>query len=587
MKEQNPFAQFDPAPVADAPNPFAPFDAQLSMPQTEAPMSQSAQPPSAIDQLKATATDLSETPEQKAALRQQSQAGYEQAMTEANQQKPAYQRFGEGMIRGAKQGALGLGQLEQSAENAMGIQPDPNSLHSLDSQQDMADLAKQYEIQGKGAGIAGTAGELVTPVNAALTSMTGNPLTQGLAARAATGAGMGALQPVTETGSAGNSQRIKNAAESSALNAAIPAIVPTAKYLSTAASNAIAPAASAAVKPLAQKALEYGIPLTRSQIGDSKFAQGLASVAEKMPLTGGVGFRTSQQDAFNKAVASTIGEDADKITPDVINNAYKNIGAKFDAVHSGLQVKVDDNIINQLGSIEDDAKNSITKEHYEIVKNNINKFLGDIDENGVIPGEKLNSLRSNLAKTLKSTRNDASSYLGDIHDLVMNTATADSPEKQALLNEARSQYKNLKTIEPLAAKADRGNITPSLLTNAARQSYSDFARGGGGKLGDLARIGNTFLKDKIPNSGTPERQMLIHGLEGAAAIGTGVASPMTAVAGAGTLGLAKGFNMLNQSQKGVKAALDRIPIKNTFNSKGLSSYISRPAGLLAAKNATE
>lgn len=340
------------------------------------------------------------------------------------------------------------------------------------------------------------------------------------------------------------------------------ASIPAASSLSSGIKETIAPAATEVVKPIAQKALEYGIPLTRSQIGDSRFNQGLSSVAEKMPLTGGAQFRDMQQTAFNKAVASTFGENAEKITPEVIDSAYKNIGKKFDQVHSGLQVKVNDDIINQLSDIEDDAKNFITGDHFKIVQNNINKFLGDIDENGIIPGEKLNSLRSNLAKALKTTKNDASPYLGDIHDLVMNTATADNPAAQAMLNEARLQYKNLKTIEPLAAKADRGNISPALLTNQVRGHYSNFARGGGGKLGDLARIGNTFLKEKVPNSGTPERQMMMNGLKtiGAAATGAGAyAAPSVIAPAIGGLGAAKLFNKFNQSQSGVRSVLKNTP----------------------------
>lgn len=351
-------------------------------------------------------------------------------------------------------------------------------------------------------------------------------------------------------------------------------ITPGSASLASGVKESLSPVVSNAVKPIAQKALEYGIPLTRSQIGDSRFNQSLASVAEKMPLSGGVQFRENQQTAFNRAVASTFGENADKVTPEVIDSAYKKIGAKFDQVHNGLEVKVNDDILNQLSAIEDDAKHSVTGDHFKIVQNNINKFLNDIDENGVVPGEKLNSLRSNLAKTLKSTRNDASPYLGEIHDLVMDAATGKNPQAQQLLNEARYQYKNLKTIEPLAAKNAAGDISPALLTNRVRQSYRDFPRGGGGKLGDLARIGNAFLKEKIPNSGTPERQLAYKIAGGAGAALTGALNPSAALVGAGALGAARGFNALNQSQRSVQAGLAASPIVNRQNyTPGLMSAL--------------
>jgi hypothetical protein len=125
------------------------------------------------------------------------------------------------------------------------------------------------------------------------------------------------------------------------------------------------------------------------------------------------------------------------------------------------------------------------------------------------------------------------------------------PELQQQLTQARSQYKAMKTIEDLVEKSPTGNISPTLLMGAVRGSYGNMAYNGGGDLGQLARIGQQFLKPP-PNSGTAERT---HVLEMLGALGAGAggiaagASPISTlgVAGAGMIGLplaARGANYL-------------------------------------------
>lgn len=357
--------------------------------------------------------------------------------------------------------------------------------------------------------------------------------------------------------------RLKGAGEGAIAGGVTGAAIPAAGAAAGAVKDLVFPQASESLIPLAQKAVEnYGIPLSRSQVGDSKVAKALASTVEEVPFSGAASFRDKQQNAFNKAVSNTIGEDSDKITPDVVNAAYKNIGKKFDSILAGKQIKVSDDALNQLAAIEDDASRSITGDHFKIVKNNINKFLNDISPDGTISGEKIGSLRSNLSKTLRGTKNDASLYLHDINDAVMDASVDGFPGDREILNQARRQYKNLKTIEDLAEKSTDGNISPSLLLGRVRQKFSDFSRGGGGELGDLARIGHAFLRDSIPNSGTARRLMSYGALGGAGAL---TSFPLVAKGVAS----ARGFNALNTSQK---------LVKNALNPKAASQAVGQLAG---------
>jgi hypothetical protein len=113
------------------------------------------------------------------------------------------------------------------------------------------------------------------------------------------------------------------------------------------------------------------------------------------------------------------------------------------------------------------------------------------------------------------------------------------------LRQARGQWRNLRTIEPLVAKAPTGDISPALLQGRVNTSFSGThgaAYGGGGDLKTLSDIGQRFMKEP-PSSGTAERGMLMHLLGGAGAGGLGVLSgelPLhtAGLAAAGTLGSA-------------------------------------------------
>lgn len=58
-----------------------------------------------------------------------------------------------------------------------------------------------------------------------------------------------------------------------------------------------------------------------------------------------------------------------------------------------------------------------------------------------------------------------------------------------------------------------------------RRTYLNFAYKGAGEIGDLARIGQQFLKDKVQNSGTPERAAVL------GILGGGLAGIPASVAG--------------------------------------------------------
>lgn len=117
------------------------------------------------------------------------------------------------------------------------------------------------------------------------------------------------------------------------------------------------PKASPEVANLASSAInDYGIPLKASQVVPSRIAKTLDSVSGKVPFSGAQDFAATQQKAFNRAVAGTIGEDTDQITPAIYAQAKKRIGGVYDDITARNQVGITPDVQNQLASVLQDAQ---------------------------------------------------------------------------------------------------------------------------------------------------------------------------------------------------------------------------------------
>lgn len=102
------------------------------------------------------------------------------------------------------------------------------------------------------------------------------------------------------------------------------------------------------------------------------------------------------------------------------------------------------------------------------------------------------------------------------------------------------------------------------------------AAGRGGDLGQLANIGQTFLKDGIPNSGTPER-LAAYGLLGAGGYAN-LPSALGAIAGA------KGYQALMQSPQLLAKVLQDPSIDQATKS-AIIQRLGMGGGLLGQQSA--
>lgn len=323
--------------------------------------------------------------------------------------------------------------------------------------------------------------------------------------------------------------------------------------------RAISPVANQ-LTPEAQRLADVlkfeGVPLTAGQQTGSKPLQIAESVLENLPFSSSMaaGQKQGQRGAFNEAVLSRAGINAKTATPDVIDSAAQRLGQQFENVSKQTTVNLDKDFLT-------DLQDAATKYGTKLPTNTRPVFQSYVDDllnaGSQMPGEVYQQARSDLgrqAKALTASDPALSNALKGIQGALDSAMERSVPAPlRSQWNETRGQYANLKTIMKAmsgqgAAQA-QGDISPSALYGAARNSVSkdQFTRGAG-DLNDLARAGQLFIKDQIPNSGTAQRSMIQNLLTGGLPVG-GFAAGGPVGAGA-ALGTAPLIQALMQSKAG-------------------------------------
>jgi len=298
------------------------------------------------------------------------------------------------------------------------------------------------------------------------------------------------------------------------------------------------------VVKLARRAQELGIELRPDMLSDNKFLRMMGEALEDIPLSGSKA--DQRQAAFNRALGGLIGAEAGtkRITPAVFDRAISKSGKTIGDISAKAEIPL---APNEIGSFDaalservEEAKKFETSDVARVLENYADELRAKA-QNGVIPGEAFRKINTKIGNQIRTTSNgDLRHALGefqeDMHD-ALERSIAD-PEKLAQLKEARKQYAIAKAIEPLVAKSKYGDISPGGLMSAVtsdKAGKSRMARDRGGELGELARIGQAFIKEQ-PSSFTTERKLAYGLLGGGAAIHPGVA--------AGVYGAANVYNRL-------------------------------------------
>lgn len=359
---------------------------------------------------------------------------------------------------------------------------------------------------------------------------------------ATVGGAMGAMQPVTQEES-----RLGNVALGAGAGMAGEAI---GRGLGRIV-RPVRPQLTQAETRVAAEAQRLGVPLTIAQQTGSRPLKIAESVLESHPVTAGTqqAAKQAQRNQYNAAVARTIGQQADEITPEVMETARRQIGGEFDRLSANVDAPVDDTFFTRLAGVERDLTDNIPiKDQSPRLRALINEAV-DLIDSGRMDGRFFQETRSALGKLAKNIANDPNrQYKGELLDTIDNfTGLIDDYAGQSMQagdreawNQARLQWRNLKTIEK-AVDTTSGNVSPAKLATATKKANQSGYMYGRGEsdLDALGRVGSAFIKDQIADSGTAGRQMAerVMTLGGGVPLGIGVMDPTAGIAtGAAYLG---------------------------------------------------
>lgn len=404
------------------------------------------------------------------------------------------------------------------------------------------------------------------------------------------GAGLGAAAGGVGTLLTGGTpqQAAQNALTGAAIGGGIPAAI---RGAGTLAGKLVAGGVPAPVAQLADAAVnKYGIKLSPAQISTNPFMKMADSVVNRLPLTGGTGSEAAQRGAFTRAIANEMGEDATSLDPSVMGAAKKRIGGVFQSVAANTpKIAEDSQLGTDLLTIMSNAESSVGGSQLEPIEKRFNDIASTFQSGGnAITGKQY------LSMTAKGSPLDAMIHSPDpaianagvqfreALDAALQRSAA--PSDVAALQQARYQWKVMRTVEDMAEKAPTGEVSPALLMGAVRKNFPNMAYDGGGNMGELARIGQQFMKAP-PNSGTPERTLVnkLLGLEGAAG-GAGVvglamnpAAIPSAAAGAALYGVGAPIAGAAMRSKALSNALIEKGLGHAPGYNGAANMLTRSA----------
>lgn len=309
--------------------------------------------------------------------------------------------------------------------------------------------------------------------------------------------------------------------------------------------NLLTPKVDEAIKPVASLAEKYKIPLSVDQLTSSRPIKNIQKLSQELPFSGVGKFKDAQMSAFNRALTKTFGKESEKITPEVMDSAFTNLGKQFDDLGRGKVFDIGENFSSYVKSVMDDAP--------AYSDDAVNKFKQQVDvvyknaKDGKITGEALGFLRNRINRLArKASDADTKELFRDLENGIIDIMTAGDDAAKDAFSKTKQQYKNLLVVEPLASKAKAGNINPTELQRRAAKVYGRaYTTGKAGDIGDLARIGNELLP--TPGGSDTAQKLLFAG-------GATYFEPSATIT---TLGLNKAYqSWFNQNQNVIKNILE-------------------------------
>lgn len=365
-------------------------------------------------------------------------------------------------------------------------------------------------------------GNVLSPANLAVASKIPQGVsTMGrIASGVAAGGAFGALSTPVASGEPEDFWKEK--AKNTALSAGLGGVFPAGAAL-----------ISPNVRPDVARLIKEGITPTPGQI-----LGGRMQVAEdkltSIPILGDAitSSRKKGLDEFNRAALSRalkpIGEKVDDIGRLGIEGVREKLGKAYDDLLPNLTFKADPKFSADLTNIRTMANSLPPQQSQQFEKVLREQVIGKMTRQGLMSGERLKEVESQLGRLAKGYAGDANfdnrqlgDAIGEIQRVIRQTLVRSNPQQAKRLSDINTGYANYARLRDAASRqgALEGEFTPAQLAAAVRsgdksvgkRAYSE----GKALMQDLTDAGKNVLMQKYPDSGTIGRALLPLSLLGA------------------------------------------------------------------------
>lgn len=297
---------------------------------------------------------------------------------------------------------------------------------------------------------------------------------------------------------------------------------------------------------MVQKAEQYGIPLSAAQKTGNTALKWIDSALDNLPFTADrqAVQKGAQQKAFNRAAGDMVGANADNLTPEVLNGVKQELGAGFNDLSARNRLNFTSDTLQKVADAKMNLQKFETGDVQRIATNHLDDILNKVEPDGTISGEAYRKWDSAISKQIRGTSNgDLRNALNESRDIMRNAMDDSiSSGDQAAWRDLRKKYAQTQILADVTKNTAEGDVSPAGLLQAVNRQSKNAKFNGGGDLGELARVGKSTLQ-KLPDSGTAQRNFYMNaltgGVLGSVGLGSmaGLLSPSTAIGAAASVGI--------------------------------------------------
>lgn len=271
------------------------------------------------------------------------------------------------------------------------------------------------------------------------------------------------------------------------------------------------------IADLARRAISYGIHPEASQLSRNLINRIGGEYLGSLPFSGRAGALEDNLTNWRRAVAATMGENSTTLGPTTMSAAAQRLSNTFENAAQNTNIYMDNALLTDLANVDHATQRYATSSGVkEATSSHINDIIDTFanSPSGAITGRQylnLTQAGSPLQKALTSSDPEMRVNAAQIRSALDSALGRYAPaDLQTELEQARGQWRAMKTVEDAVEAGGTGELEPSRLYQPALQHSRRFDASTGGlayqstELGDLGKIGSTFLAPQR-SSGTAEK----------------------------------------------------------------------------------